>query len=125
MTLVQELWNCLIALEPDFAFLFLSALAFAVLMRTGIYPPELRSINLDSDWIYRSLLPACWQRVAAGFDVAKRGLSGQGVRAGAALLAAVIRHTGADARLARTGSTRATALSVLVLLLGYLALYYA
>ncbi len=37
--------------------LMFSALAFTVLMRTGIYPPELRSTNLDSDWIYRRLLP--------------------------------------------------------------------
>jgi len=33
--------------------LMFSALAFTVLTRTGIYPPELRSINLDSDWLYR------------------------------------------------------------------------
>ena len=32
-----------------------SALAFAWLKLSGIYPPELRSIILDSDWIYRSL----------------------------------------------------------------------
>jgi multicomponent Na+:H+ antiporter subunit D len=36
--------------------LVFSALAFAVLMRTGIYPPELRSVNLDFDWFYRVLL---------------------------------------------------------------------
>ncbi|HRC59700.1 MAG TPA: Na(+)/H(+) antiporter subunit D, partial [Candidatus Propionivibrio aalborgensis] len=36
--------------------LVFSALAFAVLMRTGIYPPELRSVNLDSDWFYRVFL---------------------------------------------------------------------
>jgi multicomponent Na+:H+ antiporter subunit D len=35
--------------------LFLSALAFTILIRTGIYPPELRSTNLDSDWFYRRL----------------------------------------------------------------------
>jgi len=35
--------------------LFFSALAFALLMRTGIYPPELRSINLDFDWVFRRL----------------------------------------------------------------------
>ena len=35
--------------------LFLSALAFTLLMRTGIYPPELRSTNLDFDWFYRRL----------------------------------------------------------------------
>jgi multicomponent Na+:H+ antiporter subunit D len=35
--------------------LFFSALAFTMLMRTGIYPPELRSTNLDVDWLYRRL----------------------------------------------------------------------
>ena len=33
--------------------LMFSALAFTVLMRTGIYPPELKSVNLDTDWFYR------------------------------------------------------------------------
>lgn len=37
--------------------LLFSALAFTVLMRTGIYPPELRSTNLDIDWLYRRLVP--------------------------------------------------------------------
>ncbi len=37
--------------------LFFSALAFTVLQRTGIYPQGLRSINLDTDWTYRRLLP--------------------------------------------------------------------
>ena len=40
--------------------LLFSALAFAVLKRTGIYPLELRSINLDSDWLYRRLPRLCW-----------------------------------------------------------------
>jgi multicomponent Na+:H+ antiporter subunit D len=44
--------------------LLFSALAFTVLMRTGIYPPELRSTNLDSDWVYRRLLPAAIDRIA-------------------------------------------------------------
>ena len=30
-----------------------SALAFALLMLSGIYPAEIRSLNIDSDWIYR------------------------------------------------------------------------
>ncbi len=33
--------------------LFFSALAFCVLMITGLYPPELVSVNLDADWWYR------------------------------------------------------------------------
>jgi multicomponent Na+:H+ antiporter subunit D len=38
--------------------LLFSALAFAFLIRSGIYPPELRSVNLDVDWIYRRAAPA-------------------------------------------------------------------
>ncbi|MDF2179848.1 Na(+)/H(+) antiporter subunit D [Aliiglaciecola sp. CAU 1673] len=34
-----------------------SALAFVWLNKRGLYPPELRSINLDIDWFYRRLLP--------------------------------------------------------------------
>ncbi len=33
--------------------LFFSALAFALLMISGIYPPELRLVNLDADWLLR------------------------------------------------------------------------
>lgn len=33
--------------------LFFSALAFTLLLLAGIYPPEIRSINVDADWIYR------------------------------------------------------------------------
>jgi multicomponent Na+:H+ antiporter subunit D len=33
--------------------LFWSALAFAFLMKSGLYPPELPSHNLDADWFYR------------------------------------------------------------------------
>lgn len=33
--------------------LFFSALAFTLLILSGIYPAEMRCINLDADWIYR------------------------------------------------------------------------
>ncbi len=33
--------------------LFFSALAFTLLLLAGIYPPEIRSVNVDADWIYR------------------------------------------------------------------------
>jgi len=35
--------------------LVFSALAFSWLMRSGIYPPEMRSVNLDFDWTYRRM----------------------------------------------------------------------
>ncbi len=33
--------------------LFFSALAFTLLILSGIYPAEIRSVNLDADWFYR------------------------------------------------------------------------
>lgn len=37
--------------------LFFSALAFVWLNLRGLYPPELHSVNLDVDWIYRRFFP--------------------------------------------------------------------
>ena len=37
--------------------LFFSALAFVWLNLKGLYPPELRSTNLDTDWFYRRPIP--------------------------------------------------------------------
>ncbi|WP_456386611.1 Na(+)/H(+) antiporter subunit D [Profundibacter sp.] len=37
--------------------LLFALLAFGILMRTGIHPPEVRAVNLDTDWTYRWLLP--------------------------------------------------------------------
>jgi len=37
--------------------LFFSSLGVFWMMRTGWYPPEKRSVNLDSDWFYRWLAP--------------------------------------------------------------------
>lgn len=37
--------------------LLFSALAFVWLNKRGIYPPELRSVNLDVEWLYRRFFP--------------------------------------------------------------------
>jgi len=44
--------------------LLFALLAFGVLMRTGIHPPEIRAVNLDTDWIYRRLFPNIISTVA-------------------------------------------------------------
>lgn len=46
--------------------LFFSALAFVWLNLRGLYPPELRSVNLDVDWFYRRLLPNLINTLFAG-----------------------------------------------------------
>jgi multicomponent Na+:H+ antiporter subunit D len=38
--------------------LLLASMAFTFLIRTGLYPPELRSVNIDADWLYRRGLPS-------------------------------------------------------------------
>ena len=43
--------------------LLFSALAFAVLKRTGLYPAELKLTNLDSDWFYRRLPGILWNMI--------------------------------------------------------------
>ena len=51
--------------------LFFSALAFTLLLRAGIYPAEIRCINLDADWFYRKggkLFFRFCDRVLNGFN---------------------------------------------------------
>ena len=41
----------------QFQLLLFAALAFVVLMKSGLYPEEIRSTNLDFDWTYRKAAP--------------------------------------------------------------------
>ena len=50
----------------QFQLLFFAALAFVTLMRLGWYPPEVRGLNLDTDWLYRRAAPWLWRRLRAG-----------------------------------------------------------
>lgn len=45
--------------------LFFSALAFVWLNLQGVYPPELRSLNVDAEWIYRRFMPRLLQNIFA------------------------------------------------------------
>ena len=44
--------------------LFFSALAFAWLKLSGLYPPELHSVNIDAEWTYRWLAPRLFRGMA-------------------------------------------------------------
>ena len=104
--------------------LLFSALAFTLLIRTGIYPPEMRSVNLDTDWFYRRLFPAC-----AGF-LGRLGaaLAIRAAAMGKALLrqaTGLVYHAhGPNGVLARTAPISITVLWVAVLLAATLFLYY-
>lgn len=47
--------------------LLFSALAFVFLVKIGHYPPEIPSLNIDSDWVYRRGLPMIWSRICTVF----------------------------------------------------------
>lgn len=104
--------------------LVFSALAFAVLMRTGIYPPELRSVNIDFDWSYRRLAPALTACIARVISAVLATLGTWVTLRGRGFMARLYRHHGPTGILARTWPTGSMALWVMVMLLAYLVLYY-
>ena len=104
--------------------LMFSALAFTVLMRTGIYPPELRSTNLDTDWAYRRALPTIlsWidDRVVNAWTLWINRMQ-NGVRR---FINQLYRHHGPQGILARTWPTGSMAFWTTVMLGGYLVFYF-
>ena len=104
--------------------LFFSALAFAWLKLSGLYPPELQGVNIDAEWVYRK--PLKWLAAAtmrAGsrwhtvmLDAFSRRLAWVGRLA--------YRHSGPQGVLARTMETGWAALWVAILLAASLLLYY-
>lgn len=104
--------------------LMFSALAFALLMRTGIYPPELKSINLDTDWFYRRLgmkvvtgVGALAASLGASFGTLSDNVT-------SALGSALHRHHGPDGVLGRTWPTGTMAFWTTVMLGAYLMFAY-
>jgi multicomponent Na+:H+ antiporter subunit D len=101
-----------------------SALAFTVLMRTGIYPPELRSTNLDVDWLYRRPGRDSLVALSAGAAAAWRGIA-RGVLAGAGLVNATIeRLQQPSGQLAQSWPTGRMAFWITVMLAAYLLFFY-
>jgi len=103
--------------------LFFAALAFVWLNLQGLYPPELRAVNLDSDWLYRRLLPATSRRALAilqPLDAALRRTVG---RLTQSAIAALTRYHAPRGMLARTWPTGSMVLWVAILLGAYLLAY--
>lgn len=100
--------------------LMFSALAFGVLQRTGLYPPELRSTVLDFDFCYRRLAPGIvnWFLDAGGR--AWTSLTDNLLEILDRIIAAVFRYTGPKGMFARTQSTGTSAAVIVTLLLIFL-----
>jgi multicomponent Na+:H+ antiporter subunit D len=104
--------------------LMFSALAFTVLMWTKIYPPELQSVNLDTDWVYRRLLPRILNGLIASISSAYHAMArAAGIRTERAIRTS-FHFTGPHSALARTWEIGSSALWVMVVLAICLILYY-
>jgi multicomponent Na+:H+ antiporter subunit D len=108
----------------QYQLLIFAALAFAVLIRFKIYPPNLKSVNLDFDITYRKWLPAIYRWV---ITLTRDGWQSilQDLRNGVQkVVQYMFRHHGPEGILARTWPTGSMALWVAVLLGGILLIYY-
>ncbi|MDX1578492.1 MAG: Na(+)/H(+) antiporter subunit D [Gemmatimonadota bacterium] len=104
--------------------LLFAALAFGFLKLTRIYPPELRSTNLDTDWFYRRLAPRALGAVARVGVWARTRFLDSWERSLSRTLDRVYRHHGPRGIFARTWATGSTVLWVAVILAVILIVYY-
>ena len=101
--------------------LLFSGLAFFVMLP---YLKRTLTITLDTDWVWRRLLPGLL-RAFTPLLSATRHAAGTTVKATVQAAQATVERThGLDSRLAKTWPTGRMGLAVLILLLGYLLLYY-
>ncbi|MEQ1889333.1 MAG: Na(+)/H(+) antiporter subunit D [Alphaproteobacteria bacterium] len=104
--------------------LLFSALAFTLLMRSGIYPPELRAANLDIDWIYRRMVPRYAVIIGRVYGAVAALISNAGNAMIRQVLNVVYQVHGPQGVLARTPPIGIALLWVAVLLAATLLLYY-
>jgi multicomponent Na+:H+ antiporter subunit D len=100
--------------------LMFSGLVFAVLLRAGLYPRQMPSVNLDFDWSYRRLAPAVVRSISAALAAVQNLLARGWSRLSQALVTAVRRLHQPGGLLARTWPSGTSALWMMVLLLGLL-----
>jgi len=98
-------------------------LAFAVLVRTGLYPKEIPSTNLNTDWIYRKALPVLLLWLGNAVETIRRGTVARAQNRLERFIGQIYRLHGPEGTMARTWSTGNTVLWVAVLLGAYLLIY--
>ncbi|RPG01893.1 MAG: Na(+)/H(+) antiporter subunit D [Proteobacteria bacterium TMED51] len=104
--------------------LLFAALAFVVLKRTGMYPAEQASLNLDTDWLYRRVAPRVIRQIVAASRQVGRAFLQTGSELGRTLMRLVLNHYGPEGTLARAWPTGSMVLWVAVLLGASLILFY-
>ena len=104
--------------------LFFSALAFAWLNLSGIYPPELRSVNLDVEWLYRRAAPDLINATVKQFAILKQRTWSQATGWFHGLVRTAERYIGPGGTVVRNWTASASTLVVLIVFLLILLLNY-
>ena len=105
--------------------LLFSALAFTWLMWSGVYPPELRSTNLDFDVIYRKGFPALSRSLVRVFQPVDQSVRQAFIRAFQRVVYGIYRYSGPGGSLARALGAGSMVFWVLTMLVGYLLISLA
>jgi len=96
--------------------LVFSALAFSVLMWHGIYPPELRSVNLDTDYFYRRIGPTLVAGIRSGITASWDTFSRSAIGLGQAMKRRAAIHLAPSGILERPWTTTTMIIWTMVLL---------
>jgi multicomponent Na+:H+ antiporter subunit D len=101
-----------------------SALAFTSLKLYHVYPPELRSIHLDAQWVYRRLAPTTFDWVFGRLVRIDRAFRSMALGSLGWISRTIIRYHGPTGSLARSWPTGSMMMWMAMLLCLTLVLYY-
>lgn len=101
-----------------------SALAFTSLKLYHVYPPELRSIHLDAQWVYRRLAPTSLSWVFGRILRVDRAFRAMALGSLGWVARAIVRHHGPTGSLARSWPTGSMMMWMAMLLCLTLVLFY-
>ncbi|MBL4749859.1 MAG: Na(+)/H(+) antiporter subunit D [Amylibacter sp.] len=96
--------------------LLFALLAFAFLYRKGIHPPEIRAVNIDTDWTYRKAGPAVIRWLSWVIGSIYNGIIGLLAKTTTRTIKRLYNSHGPEGRMARNWPTGAMVLAIAVML---------
>ena len=104
--------------------LLFALLAFGILYRIGMHPPEVRATNLDTDWFYRKMAPSVVLTCARGIAIIWAHATSVALAKLWSLTESLYKTHGPEGRMARVWLTGSMVLWLAVILLAALLVNY-